>query len=192
MKRSILVLGLAAVGVHRAMRLVASGAVTIDAGVGRRLRPLGPVSWDIAAPRETVFDVIAAPYLGRTPKALAAKLEVWERTPGMVLAAHHTDVKGKTTTTLETVGFDRPARIEFRLVRGPVPHVRESFTLTATDTGTTLTWAGELGTDFWGAGAWWGGRVAVAWERAVRGSLEAVRGEAERRSARPDLPDAAG
>jgi len=91
-------------------------------------------------------------------------------------------VKGKTTTTLETVAFDRPARIDFRLVRGPVPHVKESFTLTATETGTTLTWAGELGTDFWGLGARWGDRVAAAWEQAVRTSLDRIRQEAERRS----------
>jgi hypothetical protein len=31
------------------------------------VRPLGPFSIDIAAPAGTVFDVIAAPYLGRTP-----------------------------------------------------------------------------------------------------------------------------
>jgi hypothetical protein len=182
-KRSLLTVGLAALGVRQGMRLVAGGAVTIDVGVGRRLRPLGPVSWDIAAPRETVFDVISTPYLGRTPRALAGKLDVWERSPAMVLAAHRTDVKGRTTTTLETVTFDRPARIEFRLVRGPVPHVHESFELVDGDGGgTTLTWAGELGTDFWGAGTWWGDRVARAWERAVRASLDSVRQEAERRA----------
>lgn len=182
MKRSLLVIGLAAFGMRRGMRLLASGAVTIDVGVGRRVRRLGPVSWDIAAPRETVFDVIALPYLGRTPRALAAKLDVWERSSKMVLAAHFTDVKGKTPTTLETVGFDRPSRIDFRLVRGPVPHVKESFTLAATDTGATLTWVGELGTDFWAAGSWWGDRVAAAWEQAVRSSLDTIRQEAERRA----------
>ena len=182
MGRSAFIIGLVALGLRRGVRLVASGAVTIDVGVGRRVRPLGPVSWDIAAPRETVFDVIAMPYLGRTPRALAAKLNVWERSSNMVLAAHFTDVKGKTTTTLETVGFEHPARIDFRLVRGPVPHVKESFTLAATETGTTLTWAGELGTDFWGAGAWWGNRVATAWDQAVRASLDTIRQEAERRS----------
>ena len=38
-------------------------------------------------------------------------------------------------------------RIHFHLVRVPVPQVRESF-LAATDSGSTLTWEGELGTDF--------------------------------------------
>jgi hypothetical protein len=38
----------------------------------------------------------------------------------MVLAAHFTPVKCGVTTTLETVRFERPNRIDFRLVRGPV------------------------------------------------------------------------
>ena len=171
-----------ATGLWQGYRLLASGAVTIDVGVGRRVRPLGPVSWEVGAPRETVFDVISTPYQGRTPRALEAKLDVWERSPDMVLAAHCTDVKGRTTTTLETVGFERPSRIDFRLVRGPVPHVKESFVLEGTETGTRLTWEGELGTDFWAVGTWWGDRVAVQWERAVRASLTAVITESERRS----------
>jgi hypothetical protein len=171
-----------AAGAWRGYRLLASGAVTIDVGVGRRLRGLGPLRWEIAAPRDVVFDVITAPYLGRTPRALENKLEVWERASNMVLAAHFTEVKGSTTTTVETVRFDRPARIDFRLVRGPVPHVKESFVLSATETGTSLTWEGELGTDFWAVGAWWGDRVAVSWERAVRASLRTVIAESERRA----------
>jgi len=171
-----------AFGAARGFRLLASGAVTLDVGVGRRVRGLGPVSWEIEAPREVVFDVIATPYLGRTPRALEGKLRVWERTADMVLAAHFTEVKGRTTTTVETVRFDRPARIEFRLVRGPVPHVKESFVLDVTATGTRLTWEGELGTDFWALGEWWGDRVAKAWEHAVRTSLQGVREESERRA----------
>jgi hypothetical protein len=49
------------VGGKRAYRFYASGAVTVDSGVGRRVRDLGPVTWEIAADRETVFDVIAGP-----------------------------------------------------------------------------------------------------------------------------------
>jgi hypothetical protein len=164
-------------------RLVARGALTLDTGTGRTLQPLGPVSFEIAAPRELVFEVIAAPYLGRTPRALASELHVWERSSEMVLAAHHTEVKCGTTTTVETVHFERPERIVFRVVRGPVPHVVESFVLAETDRGTLLTWEGELGTDFWGVGRWWGTRVARQWERAVRRSLLVITAEAERRAA---------
>src|ERR671915_1157027 len=98
----------------------------------------------------------------------------------MVLAAHFTPVKCGVATTLETVRFERPERIDFRVVRGPVPHAAESYVLEATEQGTTLTWSGELGTDFWALGAWWGDRVARAWDGAVRSSLEAVVAEAER------------
>jgi len=110
---------------------------------------------------------------------------VWERGADMVLAAHFTPVKCGVTTTVETVRFARPERIDFRVVRGPVPHVIESFALVPVDGGTRLTWEGELGTDLWALGAWWGSRVAHSWERAVRSSLPAVVAEAERRAGTP-------
>ncbi len=163
-------------------RLVARGDLTLDTGIGRTLQPLGPVPFEIAAPRELVFEVVAAPYLGRTPRPLASELHVWERSSEMVLAAHHTEVKCGTTTTVETVRFERPERIVFRVLRGPVPHVVESFVLAETDRGTLLTWEGELGTDFWSVGRWWGTRVARQWERAVRRSILAITAEAERRA----------
>jgi hypothetical protein len=171
-----------ALGLRAGYRLLANGALTIDLGVGRRLQPLGPLAQTIAAPLEVVFEVVAAPYRDRTPRALADKLQVWERGSDMVLAAHFTDVRCGITTTLETVTFHRPDRIDFRLVRGPVPHLVESFMLARRDAGTELRWQGELGTDGWAIGEWWGGRVACAWTRAVRASLHEVTNEAERRN----------
>jgi hypothetical protein len=165
-------------------RLVARGQLTLDTGIGRRLRRLGPADFAVAAPRELVFDVIATPYLGRTPRALRDELAVWERGSDMVLAAHFTEVRCGTTTTVETVRFERPERVDFRVVRGPVPHVNESFLLSEEHPGTRLRWEGELGTDFWAAGEWWGERVARQWERAVRRSMAAVTAEAERLAAR--------
>jgi hypothetical protein len=140
------------------------------------------LSWRIAADRELVFDLLAAPYLGKTPRALSEKLEVWERGTDMALAAHFTPVKCGTATTVETVRFRRPERIDFRVVRGPVPHVAESFLLVQLGNETELTWQGELGTDFWAVGSWWGERVARAWEHAVRSSIEPVVAEANRRA----------
>ncbi len=112
-------------------RLVAIGALTLDTGVGRTARPLGPLTVTIGAPRETVFDVIAGPYLGRTPRALSDEIDVLERGSDMVLAAHRTAVRrlGMVATTVETVRFSRPETVDFRLVRGPVPRVVERFTL---------------------------------------------------------------
>jgi hypothetical protein len=168
-----------------AYSLVVRGALTLDVGIGRRNRPLGPQRVTIAAPREVVFDVIAGPY-HRTPRAMRDKLEVLERGDDLVLAAHHTPLAfGQRATTVETVRFERPHRIAFRLVRGPVPHVVETFELTDTGDGTTeLLYTGELGTDLWAPGAWWGRLVATSWERTVEASLAGAREEAERLRAR--------
>jgi hypothetical protein len=162
---------------------VVRGAFALDLDVGRRLRPLGPLRIRVAAPREVVFDVIAEPYLGKTPRALSDKLEVLERGSDLVLAAHDTDVGwGVTATTVETVRFERPERIAFRLVRGPVPHVLETFELRDLDGETDFEYRGELGTDLWALGQWWGVRVARTWERTVATSLDEVRRESERRA----------
>jgi Polyketide cyclase / dehydrase and lipid transport len=163
-------------------RLVLGGGLAIDAGVGRRVRPLGPIRVEMVAPRETVFDVIAAPYLGRTPRALEAKLEVLERGSDMVLAAHHTKVGRRTVTTVETVRFTPPERVDFRLVRGPVAHVVESYELRTTAAGTELLYTGEIGADLWALGSWWARYVGRPWGRTVAASLREIRAEAERRS----------
>src|SRR5256885_16010823 len=79
----------------------------------------------------------------------------------MALAALFTPFgRGLTATTVETVRFERPERIGFRLLRGPVPHVVETFELRESGDRTELEYQGELGTDLWRLGAWWGGRVA--------------------------------
>jgi hypothetical protein len=79
------------------------------------------------------------------------------------------------------VRFTRPERIDFRLVRGPVPHVVESFRLDDDGDGAVLVYSGELGTDLWALGQRWGDLVATKWHAAVRESLDAARVEAERR-----------
>jgi hypothetical protein len=60
--------------------------------------------------------------------------------------------------------------------------VAESYELRPVDGGTAFMYAGELGTDLWALGSWWGDRVAAPWERAVAGSLESIAAEAERRA----------
>jgi Polyketide cyclase / dehydrase and lipid transport len=165
--------------------LVARAGLTLDIGIGRRLRPLGPIALDIAAPPDVVFDVLAAPYLGRTPRAMRGKLEVLERGSDLVLAAHFTRVApGLTVTTIETVRFERPHRISFRLVKGPVPHVLERYELRPSEIGTSFDYRGELGTDLWAVGAVLGRVVAPSWEQTVASSLEDIRAEAERRARR--------
>ena len=163
--------------------LVVRGALTLDLGVGRRVRPLGPITRTIAAPPELVFDVIAGPYLGRTPRAMHDTLRVWERSGDIVLAEHLTKAGRHTTATLETVRFERPHRISFRLARAPVPHVAETYGLRDTPEGSAFVYSGELGTDLWRLGQWWADRVAAPWERTVARSLDKIQAEAERRAA---------
>jgi hypothetical protein len=175
------ILGIVAAGAG-GYALLVRGELTLDLGVGRRLRPLGPIERTIAAPPETVFDVIAAPYLERTPRALQGKLDVWERGSDMALAAHMTTTGRVTTTTVETVRFERPRRISFRLLRGPVPYVVETYDLQPAPAGTAFVYSGEMGTDLWRLGSWWGDRVAAPWERAVAASIDSIAAEAERRA----------
>jgi hypothetical protein len=164
-----------------------TGACPLDLGIGRRVRLLGPQVVEMAAPREVVFEVIAEPYLGRAPKALADKIRVLERGSDMVLAAHFTPLGGRlglVAQTVETVRFTRPKRVDFRLVRGPVPHVVEAFELgeQAGGAGTRLAYSGEIGADLWRAGERWCELVARRWEETVAASLAAVKIEAERRA----------
>jgi hypothetical protein len=179
---TILRLASFAAGAVAAYEALVRGALTVDLGVGRRLRALGPIEVSIAARPELVFDVIATPYLKKTPRALHSKLNVLERGTDMVVAAHHTQVGRRTATTVETVRFQRPGLVSFRLLRGPVPHVLESYELREVSGGTELRYTGELGTDLWRFGSWWGDRVATAWERAVWESVESIRSESERRA----------
>ncbi len=183
MRRRTLV-PLLGLGAATTYRLLVSGALTLDTGVGRRTRPLGPIDRTIAAPPKVVFDVITGPYLGKTPRAMEDKFRVLERSTDMVLAEHYTDLgNGRRAVTVETVRFERPNRIHFRLVRGPVPYVAETFELEPSATGTVFTYTGEMGADFWGVGQWWAAKVAAKWEQAVEASLEGVVEEAERLAA---------
>jgi Polyketide cyclase / dehydrase and lipid transport len=183
MRRAGPVAGGAAAVIAAGAGLALRGDLTVDVGRGRTRRPLGPFGVDISAPKEAVFAVIADPYLGRTPHAMSDKLEVIERGSDMVLAAHHTRVGSRlVTTTLETVRFSPPDLVAFRLVRGPVPEVTETFRLSATASGTRLDYSGEMGADFWVLGRCASRYAAAKWESTVRTSLEGIKVEAERRA----------
>ncbi|MGH3828426.1 MAG: hypothetical protein ACRDQX_14845, partial [Pseudonocardiaceae bacterium] len=169
-----------------------TAAVPIDLGIGRRHIRLGPHSVDIHADRDTVFNVLAEPYLARQTRAIAEKIHIIARGSDMVLAAHRTPVHGGRliATTVETVRFTRPDRVEFHLVRGPVPEVSEQFLLTehpapalGGEPVTRLEYHGQLGTDLWAPGAAWGRLIARHWQQVVADTFVAVTTEAERRAA---------
>jgi hypothetical protein len=181
--RAIPLFGVSGVGVAAGAYLgTVTGALTLDLQWGRRTRPLGPLQIDIAAPPDTVFDVLAQPYLERQTRAMAEKVQILERGTDMVLAAHRTPLSGGlVATTVETVRFSRPTTVDFRVTRGPVPYVVETVRLTHVEGGTRLAYTGELGADLWAVGAWWAKKVARPWEAVVAATFASVRTEAERR-----------
>jgi hypothetical protein len=175
---------LTVVAIRWAYRRLVAGDLVIDLSIGRSIRPLGPIDARIEAPRDLVFDVIAAPYLASPPSFLEEKIRVLERSDEMVLAAHRTPVRqGLVATTVETVRFERPGAVHFRLLRGPVPHVIERFEMTEDEDATLFHYEGELGADLWALGRWWGDLVATRWDEAVRGSLAEITRIAQTRAA---------
>ena len=65
---------------------VVTGRLTLDLGIDRRTRPLGPLHLNIAAPRESVYAAAAAPCADRQTRAMREKIEILERAGQMVLA----------------------------------------------------------------------------------------------------------
>jgi hypothetical protein len=163
--------------------LLAMGRLHLDLGWGRSLHELGPITVRIAAPRERVFEIIAAPYLGRTPGR--SGIEVIARGDALVVATHYTKVHFYTSRTVEVIDFEPPTRVGFRHLIGPVPHAVEEFALDEVGEGTELRYAGELGIDFFVlgriAGRYW---VRPQWERVVREHLDDLRERAEQIASR--------
>jgi hypothetical protein len=163
--------------------LMTRGRLVLDVGWGRSYFPLGPIDVQMAAPRELVFDVIQGAYSERAPAEVKRHIKVIERAGDLVVAEHRTPLKLLDAITVETVHFERPARVVFALLRGPVPHVHETFELLERDGVTTLTYQGTLGADLWLFGRWYGGGVVKpAWERVVAASLKTVKAQAEARA----------
>jgi hypothetical protein len=161
---------------------LAMGRLHLDLGVGRSLHQLGPITATIRAPRELVFELIAAPYLGRAP---VTGIEVLAGSDELVVARHRTRVHFYTAQTTEAIDFTPPARVGFRHLGGPVPHALEEFVLEETDAGTELRYSGEIGIDFFILG-----RIAARhwvrpqWERVVSAHIEDLTARAEARAAR--------
>jgi hypothetical protein len=102
----------------------------------------------------------------------------------MAVATHRTKLPWMDAVTVEVVRFEPPARVTFRLLRGPVPHVLEEFALDQQESATLLGYRGELGADLWLLGRIYGGKVVrPVWERTVAASLDQIKQGAEQRAA---------
>jgi hypothetical protein len=163
--------------------LLAMGRVSLDLNWGRGLHPLGPLNVRIDAPRETVFELITAPYTGRASGG--SEIELLAQGELLAVASHYTKVHFYTARTVEVIELEPPRRVGFRHLSGPVPHAVEQFVLYDRDGATELAYDGEIGLDFF-----WLGRVAARrwvrpqWESTVTAHLEDIRHRAEERAAR--------
>jgi hypothetical protein len=171
--------------------LLAMGRLHLDVGWGRSLHELGPIEVRIEASRDLVFELISAPYLGGPPGD--SGVHVLATSDDLVVAAHETKVHFYTARTVEAVQFQRPERVDFKLLTGPVPHAVEYFALEETGGATDLRYGGEVGIDFFFlgrlAGRYW---VRGQWERAVREHLEEIKERAEALADRGIRPGSAG
>ena len=161
--------------------LLAMGRLHLDLGWGRSIHTVGPIAVRIDAPRELVFEIISAPYLGRAPRD--SGIEVLARGRDLAVALHRTRVHFYEARTVEAIDFEPPARVGFRHLTGPVPHAIEEFTLAEADGATELGYRGEIGIDYFllgrlAARQW----VRPQWERVVHEHMEDVKGLAEERA----------
>jgi hypothetical protein len=159
---------------------LAKGRLHVDLGWGRSLHRLGPLEMRIEAPRELVYEVLSAPYLGR---ARSDTIELLARGESLVVASHLTKVHFYTARTVEAVELEPPARMGFRHLTGPVPYAVEEFRLDERDGQTELHYDGEIGIDFFLLGRIAGRRwVVPQWRGAVAEHLTAVKARAEQRA----------
>ena len=164
--------------------LASRGRLHLDVGWGRSVCPLGPIVVSIDAARDVVFESVSAPYLATMPSSMRDKLVILERHGNLVVAEHRTHLPLMDAITVESVLFEPPGRVSFRLLRGPVPYVVEEFVLEEDGAGTRFTYRGELGADLWLLGRIYGAKVVKpAWEAVVTKSLAQVKSGAEQRSA---------
>jgi hypothetical protein len=168
---------------------LAMGRMHLDLGWGRSRHGLGPLQLRIAAPRELVYEILSAPYIGR---ARNKSIEILARDDSLVVAAHLTKVHFYEARTVEAVDLEPPSRMGFRHLTGPVPYAVEEFRLERDGEATELHYDGELGIDYFLLGRIAARRwVLPQWNRTVAGHLEEVKLQAERRAERARARDLA-
>ena len=159
---------------------LAMGRLHLDLGWGRSLHRLGPIRTGIEAPRELVYEILSAPYIGR---ARNPSIDVLARGDSLVVASHLTKVHFYEARTVEAIDLEPPVRMGFRHLTGPVPYAVEEFRLEQDGDETELHYDGELGIDFFLLGRLAARRwVIPQWHRAVREHLGTIKAQAEQRA----------
>lgn len=135
---------------------------------------LGPQSTVIRAACELCFEVVAA--AGRTLRDVSDTEKIVE---------FRSSYRGREVVTVERVLLERPTRITYEWLKGPLAEVHETISFSYAGGNTTLTYAG------WflprpGTLGRLTGRLVVksAFERLVREHLEEAKDIAQRRAAR--------
>jgi len=106
-----------------------------------------------------------------------------EETADGKLVEFETASRGRTIKTLEFLELERPRRIGYRWVEGPLEHVEEEITLEVTqDEATVMRYSGRLGAS--GLTGWIRTRMVVrpVFDRLVREHLETAKDVAEKRA----------
>lgn len=128
----------------------------------------------VRAPQELCFEVVAA--AGRKLRDVSDTEKIVE---------FRTKNRGREVITVERLLLERPNRITYEWLEGPLPEVSETISFSYADGATTLTYAGSFAVRG-GAlrrliGRLW---IKPVFDRLVREHLEEAKDIAERRAAR--------
>ena len=121
---------------------------------------------------------------GTLPDAPPHTAEVLDRHGDVMLVRYRTPAMGLTLEHLEEVRLEAPDAVAYRLIRGPLKHVRERLTFTTNGDATIVTYSGEFGHDGPIGGLIVRLIAIPAYRRFMRRSLHALRRAAEARAAR--------
>lgn len=149
---------------------------------------LSPQSLYIAAHRELVYQMVTAIGKGKLPgSSMSSKLI--SKNEDTIVAEFYTKVGLVTVTTREEMKLEKPERIRYRWLKGPVKHVREEIVFNETDNGgCELAHSGEFDLKIPLLG-WLVGRLYIKrqFEKIVIDHMVEIKEAAEARAARSHL-----
>ena len=99
----------------------------------------------INAPRELVFQLMSAIGKGNLPGGSGERSKVLQRDGDTLVAEFFTPSGKKVYRTVEEVRLFPPERITYHHLEGPLAYAHEDFFLDEVETGTELTYQGEIG-----------------------------------------------